>query len=90
MPVSPPYPLSGGLSSREGDFLGYLVLWSTRSPGIDIMVEGAVRILEVVVCEANVGVIRGAEERGNECVAVILIHRLLAVALLRSQTSQGV
>ena len=30
------------------------------------MVEGAVRILEVVVREANVGVIRGAEERGNE------------------------
>ncbi len=41
------------------------------------MVEGAVRILEVVVHEANVGVIRGAEERGNECVVVILIHRLL-------------
>lgn len=33
--------------------------------------------------EANVGVIRGAEERGNECVAVILIYSLLAVALLR-------
>ena len=54
------------------------------------MGEGAVRILEVVVCEANVGVIRGAEERGNECVAVILIHRLLAVVLLRSQTYRGV
>ena len=40
---------------------------------MDIQVEGAVRILEVVVREANVGVIRGAEERGNECVAVILI-----------------
>ena len=50
---------------------------------MDIQVEGAVRILEVVVREANVGVIRGAEERGNECVAVILIYSLLAVALLR-------
>ena len=27
----PPCPLSRGLSSREGAFLGYLVLWSTRS-----------------------------------------------------------
>ena len=51
---------------------------------MDIQVEGAVRILEVVVCGATVGAIRGAEERSNECVAVILIHRLLAVALLCS------
>lgn len=55
---------------------------------IDIQVEGAVRILEVVVREANVGVIRGAEERGNECVAVILIYSLLSVALLRFASQQ--
>ena len=36
MPVSPPCPFSGGLSSREGAFLGYLLLWSTRSPGIHV------------------------------------------------------
>ena len=40
---------------------------------MDIQVEGAVRILEVVVCGATVGAIRGAEERSDECVAVILI-----------------
>ena len=57
-------------------------------PAIDIQVEGAVRILEVVVREANVGVIRGAEERGNECVAVILIYSLLSVALLRFASQQ--
>ena len=34
MLVSPPCPLSGGSSSREGAFPGYLMLWSTRSPGI--------------------------------------------------------
>lgn len=51
---------------------------------MDIQVEGAVRILEVVVCGATVGAIRGAEERSDECVAVILIHSLLAVALLCS------
>ena len=34
MAVSPPCPLSEGSSSREGAFLGYLALWSTRSPGI--------------------------------------------------------
>lgn len=55
---------------------------------IDIQVEGAVRILEVVVREANVGVIRGAEERGNECVAIILIYSLLSVALLRFASQQ--
>ena len=33
--------------------------------------------------EANVGVIRGAEERGNECVAVILIHWLLLCFVAR-------
>jgi len=55
---------------------------------MDIQVEGAVRILEVVVREANVGVIRGAEERGNECVAVILIYSLLSVALLRFASQQ--
>lgn len=55
---------------------------------IDIQVEGAVRILEVVVREANVGVIRGAEVRGNECVAVILIYSLLSVALLRFASQQ--
>lgn len=52
------------------------------------MVEGAVRILEVVVREANVGAIGGAEERSNECVAVILIYSLLAVALLRFASQQ--
>lgn len=46
---------------------------------MDIQVEGAVRILEVVVREANVGAICGAEERSNECVTVILIYSLLAV-----------
>ena len=50
---------------------------------MDIQVEDAVRILEVVVREVNVGAIRGAEEHGNECVAVILIYSLLSVALLR-------
>ena len=52
---------------------------------MDIQVEGTVRILEVVVCGATVGAIHGAEERSDECVAVILIliHRLLAVALIR-------
>ena len=34
IPISPPCSLSGGLSSREGAFPGYLLLWSTRSPGI--------------------------------------------------------
>ena len=38
---------------------------------MDIQVEGAVRILEVVVCGATVGAIRGAEERSDECVAII-------------------
>ena len=51
---------------------------------MDIQVEGAVRILEVVVCGATVGAIRGAEERSDECVAVILIHSLLTIALLCS------
>jgi len=31
MAVSPPCPLSGGLSSREGAFLGYLVVWGWKA-----------------------------------------------------------
>ena len=34
IPAPPPCPFPGGSSSREGAFLGYLVFWSTRSPGI--------------------------------------------------------
>ena len=56
---------------------------------MDIQVEGAVRILEVVVCGATVGAIRGAEERSDECVAVILIHSLLTIALLLLRRAAG-
>ena len=50
MPVSRPYPLSEGSSFREGAFLGYLVLWSRRSPGIRFRLYAIAS--KIIVCHS--------------------------------------